>query len=377
MGKIDDIIDHYNKIKHEGVNNTKYADSSTDKNIKISKTKSVITENRIRNKYNEETFIEKATEIHNGIYSYENIEFVNISRAIEINCKEHGIFIQIPKEHLRGKGCRLCYTTSRRLTIDQFKEKAIKVHGEKYNYDNVVYINNDTNIKIICKIHGEFEQLPRNHLSGKGCQDCGGRTGIKFPHEKFIKKCIKIHGDRYNYDETVYINVSLKVRIKCQKHGIFEQNPRNHLKGAGCPKCKNSKGELLIFNYFTNNNITFVTQKKFADCFDKQLLRFDAYLEEYNLCIEFDGDQHYADYEIFGGEEGYKGILKRDGIKNKYCKNKEINLLRMSNRDMELNKIESILETATKWIKENPKYYFIRDKWGKTKKFKKQLHNLV
>src|SRR3989338_4064496 len=302
----------------------------------ILNTKQTDIENDIIYKLKDKTveFIKKASVKHNNKYSYENVEYINNSTHVKIN-------------------------------------------GEKYIYDNVVYINSDTNIKIICKIHGEFEQLPRNHLSGKGCQDCGGRVGIKFPQEKFIKKCIKIHGDIYNYDYVIYVNAYSKVNIICIKHGIFEQRPHKHLQGQGCPKCKNSKGELLIFNYFTNNNITFVTQRKFPDCFDKQLLRFDAYLEEYNLCIEFDGDQHYANYERFGGEEGYKGIVKRDNIKNKYCKNKEINLLRMSNRDMELNKIESILETAIKWIKENPKYYFIRDKWAKTKKFKKQLDNMV
>src|SRR3989338_464426 len=345
----------------------------------ILNTKQTDIENDIIYKLKDKTveFIKKASVKHNNKYSYENVEYINNSTHVKINCQQHGIFSQTPQGHLRGRGCRQCAIVKRITPIDEFKQKATKIHGEKYIYDNVVYINSDTNIKIICKIHGEFEQLPRNHLSGKGCQDCGGRVGIKFPQEKFIKKCIKIHGDIYNYDYVIYVNAYSKVNIICIKHGIFEQRPHKHLQGQGCPKCKNSKGELLIFNYFTNNNITFVTQRKFPDCFDKQLLRFDAYLEEYNLCIEFDGDQHYANYERFGGEEGYKGIVKRDNIKNKYCKNKEINLLRMSNRDMELNKIESILETAIKWIKENPKYYFIRDKWAKTKKFKKQLDNMV
>lgn len=122
-----------------------------------------------------------------------------------------------------------------------FIEKARAVHGDRYSYDRVFYVRNSDKIIIICKQHGDFEQMPRNHLSGKGCARCGyDESAIKQSEESknsFIEKSRDKHGDRYDYERVVYARAHDKVVITCKKHGDFEQTPRNHLKGHGCPRC--------------------------------------------------------------------------------------------------------------------------------------------
>jgi hypothetical protein len=125
-------------------------------------------------------------------------------------------------------------------TNETFKKAAKEVHGDTYIYDLVNFKNCRTKIKIICKIHGEFEQIPLNHLVGKGCKKCaqiemGNKT--RFTNKEFIKKAEKVHGKLYNYNQVEYINGYTKVKIWCPKHGFFEQTPMAHLRGQGCPKC--------------------------------------------------------------------------------------------------------------------------------------------
>lgn len=131
-----------------------------------------------------------------------------------------------------------------RLTTEEFVKRAINIHGRKYNYSKVKYINSETKVCIICPKHGEFYQKPSNHLSNKGCPKCGKEIQRKVSIEKmkkarleFIKKAKSIHGDRYDYSKVNYIGAKTKVCIICPKHGEFYQEPTNHLSGNGCPKC--------------------------------------------------------------------------------------------------------------------------------------------
>lgn len=124
----------------------------------------------------------------------------------------------------------------KRLTTEQFIERAIKAHGNKYDYSKVEYINNKTKILIVCPNHGEFEQLPANHLDGHGCKDCYDTSRLKNT-EEFIKEATKIHGCTYDYTDSVYNGAKQSITIKCLIHGKFEQRPDVHLSGHGCPEC--------------------------------------------------------------------------------------------------------------------------------------------
>jgi hypothetical protein len=94
--------------------------------------------------------------------------------------------------------------------------------------------------------------------------------------------------------------------------------PYNHLMGKGCPICKSSRGEIKIINFLLKNNIQFIPQKTFEGCKYKLNLEFDFYLSDFNICIEFDGEQHFASNEYFGGEKNFELTKLRDDIKNKF-----------------------------------------------------------
>ena len=140
-------------------------------------------------------------------------------------------------------------------TLEKFLEQATKKHGDKYDYSKVVYKGNLEKIEIVCKKHGSFWQLPWNHQgSGRGCPKCGGiKLGklLASTTDNFIEKSKQVHGDRYDYSKTIYVRRCDRVIIVCGKHGEFKQVPQTHLHGSGCPKCTEriSKPEKEFLNY--------------------------------------------------------------------------------------------------------------------------------
>jgi very-short-patch-repair endonuclease len=127
----------------------------------------------------------------------------------------------------------------------------------------------------------------------------------------------------------LFKNCNTNVLIICPKHGEFKQNPKHHYNGVGCPICKESKGEKTIRKYLLENSIKFENQKEFQGCKYEHPLKFDFYLPEHNICIEFDGEQHFKIVEKWGGLESYNKVLIRDKIKDEYCIENNIHLLRI------------------------------------------------
>ena len=285
-------------------------------------------------------FIIDAKKVHGDNFGYLLVNYVNARTKIKIICKEHGIFEQLPNNHLNGKGCPKC--TDQTKTTNKFIIDAKKVHGDNFGYLLVNYVNARTKIKIICKEHGIFEQLPNNHLNGKGCPKCSYKI---FTTEEFIEKVKNIHNNKYSYPNTNYINNKTKIKIDCPIHGEFEQRPDDHIRGIGCPFCKESHGEKEIRILLEQNNIIFETQKKFKNCRNKNQLPFDFYLPNINLIIEYDGEQHFKPLNFFGGKEGLKNRKKLDIIKNNFCKNSGIGLLRIKYNENIENKIKNYLKS--------------------------------
>lgn len=142
----------------------------------------------------------------------------------------------------------------KKLTTEEYIEKAKDVHGDKYDYSQTIYVNNHTKLCIICPIHGEFYQNPQSHLSGCGCPHCYGNK--KSSTEVFIKYCTKIHNGKYNYDKTQYVNKRTKVIITCPIHGDFEQEAGKHKLGQGCPLC----GKKYTIEHSKNNFENFINE---------------------------------------------------------------------------------------------------------------------
>ena len=148
-------------------------------------------------------------------------------------------------------------TMGKKLTTQEFVDRAIKVHGDKYDYSKTQYIHSKENVIITCNIHGDFPQTPNTHSSGSGCPLCTNNNILK-TSKQFISDAKIIHGDKYNYDDVIYINNKTDVIIECVIHGKFNQQPNRHLNGCGCPKC----GRNSIVDSKRSNTEQFINNAK-------------------------------------------------------------------------------------------------------------------
>ena len=287
-------------------------------------------ENKRNNKKKtKEQFIEEAYKVHGNKYDYSKVEYINSKTKVCIICPIHGEFLKTPNKHLLGQGCPFC-SGKKKKTKEEFIKEARKVHGDKYDYSKVEYINSDTKIIITCHIHGDFEQVPYSHLQGKGCKYCNG--GISDTKESFIEKARLIHGNKYDYSKVEYINSKTKVCIICPIHGEILQTPNEHLQGYGCLYCNESHLERNVCLILEENNIQIERQKKF-EWLGKQSL--DFYLPQYNIGIECQGIQHFKPIEHFGGKNRFKQQIEQDEKKFILCKNNNVKLLYINYNDDE------------------------------------------
>mgnify|MGYP000896157317 CR=1 FL=1 len=277
-----------------------------------------------------EQFIIDSKKVHGEKYDYSLVNYINAYTKVKIICKEHGVFKQMPISHINNNGCAKC--AGKNKTTKEFIDESNKVHNNKYDYSLTKYINSKSNVKIICKKHGIFEQTPSNHLNGNGCVKCINDK-ISLNNNIFIDRSNIVHNFKYDYSLVDYINNRVKIKIICPFHGIFEQQPLHHLNGSGCPICKTSKGEKLIKKLLDSVNIKYYYQKRFENCKNNKPLPFDFYLPDYNICIEYDGIQHFKPISIFGGKKSLENQKIKDKIKNEYCEKNNIKLIRIKYTD--------------------------------------------
>jgi len=186
-------------------------------------------------KLNTKEFISKALNVHGHRYDYSKVKYVDATYKVEIICSLHGGFTQSPGNHLFGQGCPVCAGKYKRDT-EWFITEARKVNGERYDYSKVKFTYMDEKVTIICHDHGPFIQDPYHHLYRKSnCPECQGLR--KRTTQTFIKRAQEVHGDYYDYYTTTYINDRTKLTIGCPKHGLFQHTPNKHLAGQKCPKC--------------------------------------------------------------------------------------------------------------------------------------------
>lgn len=287
-------------------------------------------------------FIFDCIKVHGNTYDYSLVNYIDNNTKVKIICTLHGIFEQTPNVHLYSKcGCPDC-TNNRKMTNETFIKKAKEIHGDRYDYSLVDYVNSLTTVTIICSEHGPFKQSPNNHISKKhNCPNC--KISKQLNTKDFIEKSNKIHNNFYDYSLVDYVNCLNKVKIICPIHGEFEQRPYNHTKGIGCPFCNESKGEKLLVTILNDNNIKFIRQYTFKECKNKKKLPFDFYLQELNICIEYDGIQHYQSVQRFGGENSFFNTQKNDLIKTNFCENNNIELIRIKYNEKIIDKLNAII----------------------------------
>ncbi len=221
----------------------------------------------------------------------------------------------------------------RRLTTADFVARSLAIHGDKYDYSLVEYVNNRTKVKLWCPKHGVFQQPPDAHLSGKGCDGCRldkmSETQRRDTTADFVQKSLVIHGDKYDYSQVEYTTSRDKVVIVCPNHGEFSQTPNNHLNGKGCPTCCSSTGEKEIAKWLLDNKVSFEAQKRFEGCRDGKPLSFDFFLPGHQMLLEYDGLQHFQPVDFFGGEAAFVDTKKRDEIKDSWAAKNSVRLIRI------------------------------------------------
>ena len=298
-----------------------------------------------------EQFVQELVEIFGNSFVYDEIEYINSKTKVKIFCKKcKRFFYSKPDTLLKGCGCGFCNGKGR--TTQDILELFYKKHGDKFLYYPFSYKCEHDKIKIRCNKCGcDFLQSIKIHLQGHGCPYCA--NNIKFTKKMFIEKLEKIYGNNFfGYDKLEYNGTDRLVCLFCKKcKKYFYRTPHKLLSGFGCQHCSISIGEEKIIKILNKNNINFVYQKIFKNCKYKHPLRFDFYLPDYNLCIEFQGEQHYNPQIMINLCKSKKdGIKKfqnqqiRDQIKRDYCKSCGINLL-------EIKYNENIHESLEKFIK--------------------------
>lgn len=280
-------------------------------------------------------------EIHQNKYDYSlsQASYKDSRSTINIICPIHGKFKLIACKHMQGRECRSCH--SWKYYLPKFIEK----HGTKYDYSlaEKTFKTCESMITIICPDHGEFKQRASNHVHGNGCLICSNR--IPITTDKWIARFNDIHDNFYDYsllDDTIKTYLT-KIEIICPDHGRFWQKIAYHIEGCKCPKCKMSKGALKVFKFLHDHDIPYIDQHKFEDLvgINDGLLRFDFYLPETEILIEYDGQQHFRAMGVFGGEEIFERVQIHDKLKDEYAKNNNIRLIRIPYWD--IDNIEEIL----------------------------------
>lgn len=245
-----------------------------------------------------------------------------------------------PANILSGFGCPKCSERFRRTHDDYVSEV------EKVNPDIIVlgkFVGLQIPILHKCTIHNvEWMANPENILNGHRCWKCGNDVSSeknKKTHNEYIDDLKHSNPDIMVVG--TYIDSFTPILHKCLIDGYeWMAAPAYILSGTGCPQCQESSGERKIRQWLEKHNISYVFQKTFQDCKDKRVLPFDFYLPTYNVAIEYDGGQHFKPIPFFGGEETFQNRIKHDKIKDDYCKNSNIKLLRIpyfKNVDEELN----------------------------------------
>ncbi|GHA31633.1 DUF723 domain-containing protein [Photobacterium aphoticum] len=298
-----------------------------------------------------EEFISRASMVHNNLYDYSKVVYVNSAEKVIIICSKHGEFKQTAIAHLNGGGCKACgherTNASKSYDKTKFIEDAKAVHGEKFDYSMVKYKGSAKPVTVICPEHGPFTTTYEHHAKrGQSCPSCRNRD---MDTDKFIQRSREIHGDKYDYSKAKYTVAKGRVCIICPEHGDFKQVAWNHMDGIGCPYCfdwQNSKGSQRIESWLKENDIDFEREKKFDDLYTfstsrKYHLRFDFFIPNCNLLIEYDGKQHFEPVEIFGGNEGYEKLLSNDQKKRDWVDKCGYKLLRIAYSDDD--NIEQIL----------------------------------
>lgn len=225
-----------------------------------------------------------------------------------------------------------------RKTTEEFIKEAKEVHGNKYDYSLVDYKNNNTKVKIICPVHGVFEQIPKEHLRGRNCSKCsGGVKDTKESFVQKAKLIHGENAYDYSLVNYINSNTKIKIKcLECGNELVVL--PNSFLQGRGCSHGRKSFGEKIIKQFLIENNINYIQEAVFVDLIgiNGGKLRFDFWLPDLNTVIEFQGKQHYEIRESWDGKSDTNLNIRQlnDQIKRDYCRNNNIKEIEIPYTDL-------------------------------------------
>jgi hypothetical protein len=286
-----------------------------------------------------EGFIVEAKEVWGDKYDYSLVDYKGSLKKVKIIYKGV-VFEQLAVSHIQGQACE------RMLNQENFLLKASEKHGDRYDYSLVKFKHG--NSAVLIGHNGiYYTQKPYHHLSGARPENL--KLAVRKTTKTFISEAQKVHDFKYGYDKTEYVKSQIKVIITCPIHGDFTQTPLSHIQGYGCTHCGESQGEKAIAKFLDKNDISYYRQHKFNDCKNVFELPFDFYIPSIRTTIKFDGKQHFQPMEFFGGLEAYNKLITNDKIKNDYCEDNYIDLVRV--KYDQLDNIESYLNEVFRYKK--------------------------
>lgn len=261
----------------------------------------------------------------------EIIKYNGYNKKSEFKCKIHGVFFKTPKNFLIHQ-CNKCTNEKLHLLYVKDKETFLKQATKifpNYDYSETNYYNDETEIIVICKEHGEFKTTPNRLLSKHECPKCADkkRTSLKTYTLNELKERAKLLNYNYDYSKANEIGIYNSVEIICKKHGSFFMTWNNHLNcKQKCPSCFSSFGELETEKFLNKKSIKFSKTKIFKNLIDINKLSYDFYLEDRKILIECQGQQHY--YNSFNKPlHEWHRQLHHDWLKRKYAKDNNFNLI--------------------------------------------------
>ena len=273
-------------------------------------------------------------------------DYVNAKTKIPVRCKKCGNnWDMLPSNIKKGQGCKKCLSQNNKKTNEQFKEELFQLWGSRYT---PLEKYKGSSVKILClcnRCNREWKVRPDAILAKdrpRGCPFCKA--------DSTRKRCVKgidVFEFEIGEDFSVlsdYINARTKIKILHKECGrSFWCTPDNFLKTKCCTACKQSFGEKKVKDFLLRHHFIFEEQKRFKDCRDKRALPFDFYLPKQNIVIEYDGIQHFEKVDFFEGPYGFEYTQRHDNIKNNYCKEKNIWLIRVSYKENVDTKLERLL----------------------------------
>lgn len=267
-------------------------------------------------KYSTESYIQVATKVHAGKYTYPQTVYTGSHLKLIITCPVHGEFNQEAAAHLRGSGCPLCPKDKVKGTWkENYTNKCNQKHDHKYDYSKIELRKASDKITIGCPTHGDFTQAANKHASGQGCPKCKGSRisdtkagdGNIFHQQAAARLEAGFDDSKFIYTRSFTPSVMI-----CPEGHEFEISPNNFLRGRGCPLCSNlySSGELEICEFLDTLNVEYETHSKIIPPYE-----VDIFIPSMNLGIEYNGAYWHSRHASRGQHRNKMNLMNEKGYR--------------------------------------------------------------